>query len=64
MKLVLAVFVLAFLGCNSKKFDCCLNQKYYKCANQQEFDSCKLESGPGKCQADASKDATCPKLQE
>ena len=62
MRLGLAVFVLALIGCNGSKLDCCLNQKYYKCANKEEFASCTVENGPGKCQADASKDATCPKL--
>lgn len=60
MRLVLAVFVLALIGCNGNKDKvCCLNKAYYKCANAEEAANCKPETGPGNCKADPSKDAEC-----
>lgn len=56
-----AAAVLTFTACGSESssFECCLNGAYFKCANQQQFDSCTFSSPQVLCTRDASKDATC-----
>lgn len=54
--------------CNGKDNDCsggavcyacCLNGAYYECPSSDAMNGCSLNTGPGVCTRDASKDADC-----
>jgi hypothetical protein len=46
-------------GGSSFTGSCCLNGSFYSCPTEDDVSKCSLDTGPGNCTADSSKDNTC-----